>query len=58
MRRFLKSHGAHKYNGKYNSRATRLMSKIHKGLDQGDVVGAFKKLEEESKKKMEVKDGR
>jgi len=37
---------AHHYNGKRNSRGKRKMSKIHKGLNSGNVEKAFKEVKQ------------
>lgn len=37
--------GVHHYNGKRNSRGKRNMSKVHKGLNSGNVEQAFKDVE-------------
>lgn len=47
MKRYSKTRGAHYYQGRQNSRAKRLMSKLHKGLDTGNVQKAFEKLDKE-----------
>jgi hypothetical protein len=36
----------HYYNGGSNSRGKRFLSKIHKGIDFGNVEKAFKEVEE------------
>jgi len=36
--------GKHSYLGEANSRGKRVFSKIHKGLDSGDIEKAFENL--------------
>jgi len=43
--------GAHKYYGKVNSRGQRTMSKLHRGIDSGNVNAAFEQLEREKREK-------
>ena len=45
--------GAHRYSGKFNSRGQRSMSKLHRGIDSGDVQTAFEKLEVEKRERAE-----
>jgi len=47
--------GAHNYNGRRNSRGQRCLSKIHKGLDCGNLEKAFKEID--NLKEREAKDG-
>lgn len=42
---------AHSYHGTYNNRGKRKLSKLHKGMDCGDVDKAFKEVEEMNKGK-------
>jgi hypothetical protein len=42
---------AHKYEGGTNSRGKRTLSKLHKGLDHGDIAAAFKEVEKLPKAK-------
>lgn len=39
------TNGKHSYRGKRNSRGKRLMSKLLKGLNVGDIRKAFKEME-------------
>jgi hypothetical protein len=46
-RRFVKTRGAHRYQGRSAGRGARLMSKIHKGMATSKVWEAFDQIEEE-----------
>ena len=39
--------GAHRYFGKFNSRGKRSLSKLHRGIESGNVEAAFEQLERE-----------
>jgi len=39
------TNGKHSYRGKRNSRGKRLMSKLSKGFNTGDIQKAFKEME-------------
>jgi hypothetical protein len=51
MKPVIKTHGAHGYQGRRASRGSRIFSKVIKGINQGDVESAFKKIDEENMKK-------
>jgi hypothetical protein len=52
---FIKTHGKHGYQGKYNSRGQRGISKLYKGLSIDDV--ALKKAFDAVEKERLVKHG-
>jgi len=45
MKRTCAGRGYHFYNGHSNSRGKRFLSKIHKGINFGDIEKAFKEME-------------
>jgi len=46
-RKFQKTRGAHYYNGKRSGRGSRLLSKIHRGIDPSSTIAeTFKKIKE------------
>ena len=47
MKLIRRSQGAHMYRGKRFSRGSRYLSKMHRGLDSGDVEGAFEAVTKE-----------
>lgn len=42
---------AHRYSGGTNSRGKRTLSKLHKGVNQGNIEAAFKEAEKLTKAK-------
>ena len=47
--------GRHTYYGKTNSRGQRMLSKVHKSLDSGDVDKAFKEYDDLAVKQAKFK---
>lgn len=40
-----RARGKHQYFGRYNSRGKRFLSKIHKGINSGNLAKAFAEVE-------------
>lgn len=52
-RSMLKTHGCHYYNGKRASRGSRLMNKLHKGIEPSRTIEeTFKKIGDSNGRKI------